>query len=102
MKKSVILNIARTELKLIFTTQVAWIMPMVFTVLCGLFFADVFGMYAQAQEGGSHLSFITNGIFSDDNNGILSTVQFYVFLFIPLVSMGMISRDLSTGSIKLL
>ena len=102
MKKSVILNIARTELKLIFTTPVAWIMLMVFTVLCGLFFADVFGMYAQAQEGGSHLSFITNGIFSDDNNGILSTVQFYVFLFIPLVSMGMISRDLSTGSIKLL
>ena len=51
MKKSVILNIARTELKLIFTTPVACIMLMVFTVLCGLFFADVFGMYAQAQEG---------------------------------------------------
>ena len=102
MKKSVILNIARTELKLIFTTPVAWIMLMVFTVLCGLFFADVYGMYAQAQEGGSHLSFITNGIFADDPNGILSTVQFYIFLFIPLVSMGMISRDLSTGSIKLL
>lgn len=102
MKKSVILNIARAELKLIFTTPVAWIMLMVFTVLCGIFFTDVYGMYAQAQEGGSHLSFITNGIFSDDSNGIFSTVQFYVFLFIPLVSMGMISRDLSTGSIKLL
>ena len=102
MKKSVILNIARAELKLIFTTPVAWIMLMVFTVLCGIFFTDVYGMYAQAQEGGSHLSFITNGIFSDDSNGIFSTVQFYVFLFIPLVSMGMISRNLSTGSIKLL
>ena len=102
MKKSVILNIARAELKLIFTTPVAWIMLMVFTVLCGLFFTDVYGMYAQAQEGGSHLSFITNGIFADGGNGILSTVQFYIFLFIPLVSMGMISRDLSTGSIKLL
>ena len=102
MKKSVILNIARTELKLIFTTPVAWIMLMVFTVMCGLFFTDIYGMYAQAQEGGSHLSGITAGIFSDDSNGIFSTVQFYVFLFIPLVSMGMISRDLSTGSIKLL
>ena len=82
MKKSVILNIARTELKLIFTTPVAWIMLMVFTVMCGLFFTDIYGMYAQAQEGGSHLSGITAGIFSDDSNGIFSTVQFYVFLFI--------------------
>ena len=45
MKKSVILNIARAELKLIFTTPVAWIMLMVFTVLCGIFFTDVYGMY---------------------------------------------------------
>lgn len=102
MKKSVILNIAKTELKMIFSTPVAWIMLLVFTVLCGLFFTEVFQMYAEAQEGGSHLSFITNGIFSSDSNGLFPTVQFYLFLFIPLVSMGMISRDLSSGSIKIL
>ncbi len=102
MKKSVILNIARTELKMIFTTPVAWIMLMVFTVLCALFFTDVFSMYTEAQAGGSHLSFITQGMFSSDSTGLFPTVQFYLFLFIPLVSMGMISRDLSTGSIKLL
>ena len=101
MKKSVILNIARIELKMIFTTPVAWIMLMVFTLLCGLFFTDMFQMYAEAQEGGAHLSGITNGLFSSDK-GLFSTVQFYLFLFIPLVSMGMISKDLSSGSIKLL
>jgi len=102
MNRSVVLNIARTELKMIFTTPVAWIMLMVFTVLCALFFTDVFSMYAEAQEAGSHLSFITNGMFSSDSYGLFPTVKFYLFLFIPLVSMGMISRDLSTGSIKLL
>lgn len=102
MKKSVILNIARTELKMIFTTPVAWIMMIVFTVLCALFFTDVFSRYVEAQAAGSHLSFITSGMFSSDSMGLLPTVQFYLFLFIPLVSMGMISRDLSTGSIKLL
>ena len=102
MKKSIVLNIARTELKMIFTTPVAWIMLMVFTVLCALFFTDVFSMYAESQEAGSHLSYITQGIFSSDSYGIFPTVQFYLFLFIPLVSMGMISRDLSSGSIKLL
>ena len=101
MKKCVILNIALTELKLIFTTPVAWIMMMVFSVLCGLFFTDIFQMYAEAQEAGNHLSYITNGIFSSDN-GLFPTVQFYLFLFIPLVSMGMISRDLSSGSIRIL
>lgn len=102
MKKSMIMNIARAELKLIFTTPVAWIMLMVFTVLCGLFFTDVYGMYAEAQEAGSHLSNITNGMFSSDSNGLFPTVQFYLYLFIPLVSMGMLSRGMSTGSIKLL
>ena len=101
MKKSMILNIARAELKMIFTTPVAWIMMTVFTVLCALFFSDVLNMYAEAQAAGSHLSFVTAGIFSSDN-GLFPTVQFYLFLFIPLVSMGMISRDLSTGSVKLL
>ncbi len=87
---------------MIFTTPVAWIMMMVFTVLCALFFTDVFSMYAEGQEAGSHLSFITSGVFSSDSYGIFPTVQFYLFLFIPLVSMGMLSRDLSSGSIKLL
>lgn len=102
MKKSVILNIARTELKMIFTTPVAWIMLIVFTVLCALFFTDVFSVYTESQAGGSHMSFLTQGMFSSDSMGLFPTVQFYLFLFIPLVSMGMISRDLSTGSIKLL
>ena len=102
MKKNVILNIARTELKMIFTTPVAWIMMIVFTVLCALFFTDAFSRYAEAQAAGSHLSFLTQGMFSSDSMGLFPTVQFYLFLFIPLVSMGMISRDLSTGSIKLL
>lgn len=102
MKKNVILNIAKTELKMIFTTPVAWIMLMVFTVLCALFFTDVFSLYTESQAGGSHLSFITQAIFSSDSYGLFPTVQFYLFLFIPLVSMGMISRDLSSGSIKLL
>lgn len=101
MKKSVILSIARAELKMIFTTPVAWVMMMVFTVLCGLYFTDAFRMYAEAQEAGNHLSYITNGMFSSDN-GLFPTVRFYLFLFIPLVSMGMLSRDIGSGSIKLL
>lgn len=101
-KNNVIFNIAKTELKMIFSTPVAWMMLIVFMVLCGLFFTDVFAMYVNAQASGNHLSFVTNGIFCSDSLGLFPKVQAYLFLFIPLVTMGMISRDLSTGSIGLL
>lgn len=49
-QKSVIFSIAANELKMIFTTPVAWIMLSAFAVLCGVFFSDVFKMYAQASD----------------------------------------------------
>ena len=101
-QKSVIFSIAANELKMIFTTPVAWIMLSAFAVLCGVFFSDVFKMYAQASESGSHLSFITEGVFSSDYLGLFNKVQTYIFMFIPLVSMGIMSRDMGTGSMKLL
>ncbi len=102
MKKNIILNIARIELKMIFSTPVAWIMLMVLTVLCGLFFTDVLRLYVSSQAAGSSLYFITEGIFCSDSLGLFPKVQSYLFLFIPLVTMGMLSRDLGSGTIKLL
>ncbi len=102
MKNKVIFNIAKTELKMIFSTPVAWMMLIVFMVLCGLFFSSVFEMYVNAQAGGSNLSFVTNGVFCSDSLGLFPKVQSYLFLFIPLVTMGMLSRDISSGSIRLL
>lgn len=101
-KKNIVFSIAANELKMIFTTPVAWIMLSAFAVLCGIFFTDVLRMYAQASESGSHLSFITEGIFSSDYLGLFNKVQTYIFMFIPLVSMGIMSRDLGSGSMKLL
>lgn len=87
---------------MIFSTPVAWIMLMVLTVLCGLFFTDVLRLYVSSQAAGSSLYFITEGIFCSDSLGLFPKVQSYLFLFIPLVTMGMLSRDLGSGTIKLL
>ncbi len=102
MKKPVTLSIAATELKLIFSTPVAWVMLIVFTVLCGMSFTDVLKLYAQANEAGSQLSFLTEDIFASDGFGLFTSVQSYLFLFIPLVSMGIVSRDLGGGTVRLL
>ncbi len=102
MKKNAILNIARVELKMMFSTPVAWIMLIVFAMLCGLFFMDVFRLYVESQASGSGLSFITEGMFASDSLGLFPKVQAYLFLFIPMVTMGLLSRDLSSGTIKLM
>lgn len=102
MKNNAILNIARAELKMMFSTPVAWIMLTVFAVLCGIFFTDVFRLYVESQAAGSRLSFVTEGMFCNDYIGLFPKVQSYMFLFIPLVTMGMLSRDLGSGTIRLL
>ena len=50
-----------------------------------LFFTDAFSRYAEAQAAGSHISFLTQGMFSSDSMGLFPTVQFYLFLFIHTV-----------------
>lgn len=101
-KKSVTLSIAANELRLIFSTPVAWVMLTVFTVICGMSFSDLMRLHAEAFAAGRHISFLTQSIFTADNSGLFTEVKAYLYLFIPLVSMGMISRDLGSGSVKLL
>lgn len=98
----IITDIAGAELKMIFSTPVAWVMLVVLAVLCARAFLSVFGLYAEAAATEPHISFITEGLFCSDSYGLFPTVQSYLFLFIPLVSMGIVSRDLDSSTIGLL
>lgn len=100
--KNVTLSIAASELRLIFSTPVAWVMLTIFTVLCGMTFADVVRLHVETLAAGRHISFLTQSIFTSDELGLFPEVKGYLYLFIPLVSMGMISRDLGSGTYKLL
>ena len=102
MKKNTVFTIAGAELRMIFSTPVAWLMLIVFAVMCGLFFTDVFRIYVESQEAGNRLSFVTEGLFCSDYLGLFPKVQQWLYLFIPLVSMGMLSRDKNSGTIRLL
>ena len=100
--KNVTLSIAANELRLIFSTPVAWVMLTIFTVLCGTTFADVVRLHAETLAAGRQVPFLTQSIFTSDGLGLFLEVKGYLYLFIPLVSMGMISRDLGSGTSKLL
>lgn len=98
-----IFEIAKNELKILFYSPVAWLMLIVFAVQTGIAFADIFNSVIKSfamgyQMGGD----ITYGIYADDMMGFLPRIQQYLYLYIPLLTMGIMSRESSSGSIKLL
>lgn len=99
----VIFEIAKNELKILFFSPVAWLMLVVFTVQTGLQFADIFnGLISQFALGHASEGDLTSYIYSNTYFGLFTRVQQFLYLYIPLLTMGIMSRETSTGSIKLL
>ncbi|QEC43630.1 ABC transporter permease subunit [Pseudobacter ginsenosidimutans] len=103
---TIILKIARAELRSLFYSPVAWIIIVVFFTVSAAFFAGQLMDVSRVQQlkleneqgwtgfqGALSLNLFTNTI---------RQVLQYFFMFIPLLTMGSISRELSSGTMKLL
>ncbi len=99
-----ILRIAKTELQVLFYSPVAWFILIIFAFQSGLFYFQYLSGYADMMEYRGAISDGTFGLFVEQrgNPTFLLKVMSYLFYFIPLLTMGVISRELSSGSIKLL
>jgi ABC-2 type transport system permease protein len=95
------IRLARLELSILFYSPIAWLVLVVFAFQSGLTFTDKIKLYQGWQEAGSRLNFITSAIFSGPT-GFFADIQKNVYLYIPLLTMGLMSRETSSGSIKLL
>ncbi|MGN6417032.1 MAG: Gldg family protein [Pseudobacter sp.] len=96
-----ILKIAKAELFTLFYSPIAWMILIVFAFQTGMTFAELLQDVVRAQDTGFGNSFITAGVFGGQF-GLLNKVQEYLYLYMPLLTMGLMSRELSSGSIKLL
>src|SRR5882724_282806 len=96
-----IFRIARLELSTLFYSPVAWLVLIIFVFQSGLAFTDILRMWVINFKMGWVNSEFTGRIFSGQQ-AFLTGVQNNLFLYIPLLTMGLISRELSSGSIKLL
>ena len=100
------LKIAGTELSLLFYSPIAWFMLVAFLLQCALTYTDtVDGVLISQQLGGTYLEslyYITRKIFSEQPFGYFQGMKNYVYLYLPLLTMGLISREISSGTIKLL
>ena len=99
MKK--ILRIARLELNIMFYSPIAWLLLIIFIIQTGLTFTELLYNQETNQQLGRPLQVLTKILFAGDN-GILATMQKNLYLYIPLLTMGLISRETSSGSFKLL
>lgn len=95
-----ILKIARKELQLLFYSPVAWFLLLVFTVQTGLLFAGKYEIFLKRNEfeGGWQIM-CSASVFM---RGLWGMVSGYLYYYIPLLTMGLVSRELSSGSIKML
>ena len=97
-----IYNIARTELQMLFYSPVAWLILVVFGVQSGMLFADQLAQLVSSQEMGYNIEGSTITIFASRWGGVFTTMQNYLYFYIPLLTMSLVSKELSSGSIRLL
>lgn len=94
----VIWNIAKIELQMLFYSPVAWLVILIFVFQTSWVFSERIFDYAQEQEMEQNLRYIGDGIF----NRLFTDVLQYLYLYVPLLTMGLMSRDFAGGTIKLL
>ena len=94
MKK--IRKIARTELQTLFYSPIAWLLLVLFTVQTAMTFTGALKNNLQSELMGQHFPNLTEWAFQYKN------MLEYLYLYIPLLTMGLMSRETSSGSIKLL
>lgn len=103
-----ILKIAGAEIRNLFYSPVAWFLSAAFLIQCAYYYTtslagQVKFSSAILENNPDYLftNSLTQSIFLN-SNGIFHSVMTNLYLFIPLLTMGAISREINNGTIKLL
>ena len=86
---------------MLFCSPIAWLILVIFIFQVSMDYANILTEELKAKATGYSLMDETASIFSGFR-GLYSRIQGYLYLYIPLLTMGIMSREFSTGSIKLL
>ncbi|WEK36487.1 MAG: Gldg family protein [Candidatus Pseudobacter hemicellulosilyticus] len=102
----VLFKIAWAELRTLFYSPIAWVILVVFFIISGVLFVEPLVEHSRIQEISQSNNPNYEG-FKDGYSASLfaetfSAILFYLYLFIPLLTMGVFSREINNGSIRLL
>lgn len=88
----------KTELRVLFYSPIAWLILIIFAIQAGMTFSENVRTYYVSQVSGGENTGLTLRIYAS----LFSTMLDNLFLYVPLLTMGLMSRELGSGSIKLL
>jgi len=99
-------KIAKTELAQLFYSPIAWFLLVAFLFQCGLAYTNTLDNFLTEQDimGNAalkYMKFLTSGIFAPPY-GIWPDLANKLYLYLPLLTMGLMSREINGGTIKLL
>lgn len=95
-------RVAKMELNTLFYSPVAWLVLLIFVCQVGYNFSSSFGALIYSQDMGRSIWSVSNQVFGTYITGVTPPILKYIYLYIPLVTMGLMSREYMSGSIKLL
>lgn len=93
-------RIIKNELKILFSSPIAWLILVIFAYQTGTVFCEEFESQLQNIVTGRPLQKLTDQLFNV--RSVFTQIQNDLYLYIPLLTMGIMSREYSSGSIKLL
>lgn len=96
-----IFKIAATELCTLFYSPIAWLILIIFTVQAGMQYVKVIDIMLMQQFSRPLWYSIAKELLTGAW-GIFPHMLGHLYLYIPLLTMGLMSREFSSGSIKLL
>jgi len=107
----IIFQIAKNELRNLFYSPIAWFLTVIMMVMCAFFYTGTISFIAKYM----HLTYknnpditlwafdsFTNGFYMNINGGFLFNILPHLYLFVPLLTMGIIGREFNSGTIRLL
>lgn len=98
----IIYHIAKTELQTLFYSPIAWMIIIILIFQAGMIFSGHFEDTVRMQSMLNQDSYaVTDSLFGGVN-GLFIQILSSLYLYIPLLTMGLMSREYSSGSIKLL
>jgi len=97
-----IFRVAGTELRTLFYSPIAWFLLIIFLVQCALTYTNVVEILAREQDAGNLMRMSMTEFIYLGNRGLFANVMKNIYLYMPLLTMGLISRETSSGTIKLL
>jgi len=97
-----VFNIARAELQTLFYSPVAWFIIIIFTFQTSMGFSTNLESWVKYFIQGYKSPGASLDIFVNQSYGLFINVLGYLYLYIPLLTMGLMSREFASGSIKLL